>query len=127
MGRMIEREEFERIAEEVFDTLPEVLQERIENVHIVVEDQPSEETKRRMKLSDSSILLGLYEGVPLNRRGTHYGSYPVVPDKVTLYQKNIESAAGTTTALREKIREVLIHEIGHYYGMTEEQVRDAGY
>ncbi len=124
---MIDREEFERIAEEVFDTLPGFLRDRIENVHIVVEDEPSEETKRRMKLPGGSVLLGLYEGVPLTMRGTHYGSYPVVPDKVTLYQRSIESGAGTTTTIREKIREVLIHEIGHYYGMTEEQVRDAGY
>ncbi len=124
---MIDRAEFEKIAEEAFDTLPEILQRRVENVHIVVEDEPSEETKRRMNISGSSILLGLYEGVPLNKRGTYYGSYPVVPDKVTLYQKNIEATAGSKSDLREKIREVLIHEIGHYYGMTEEQVRAAGY
>jgi len=103
------------------------LQERIENVHIVIEDVPSPEIVRRMKLGNNSMLLGLYEGIPLSKRGTHYGAFPVVPDKITLYKRNIELVARSENAIREQIRDVLIHELAHHYGMNEEEVRNAGY
>lgn len=121
------QEAFEHTAQEAFDALPEMLQQRIENVHIVIEDVPSEEVVRKMKLGDDSMLLGLYEGIPLSRRGTHYGMYAVVPDKITLYKRNIELVARGEQAVREKIRDVLIHELAHHYGMNEEEVRNAGY
>ena len=73
------------------------------------------------------MLLGLYEGIPLNKRGSSYGVYPAVPDKITLYKQNIEQVARTDAGLRAKIRDVLIHEIAHYFGMNEEEVRQAGY
>lgn len=123
----MELEEFEHIAQEAFDALPKELQERVENVQIVVEDLPGWEIVRRMQLPSPRSLLGLYEGVPLTRRGTHYGAYPVVPDKITLYRRNIERVAGSDERIRETIRDVLIHEIAHHYGMDEDQVREAGY
>lgn len=123
----MEKAEFERIAQEVLDSLPVTLRDRIENVHIAVEDEPTAEMIERMGVTRHSKLLGLYEGIPLTRRGASYGSSPVVPDKITLFKWNIESFSVDDSSLREKIREVLIHEIGHYYGMTEEQVRNAGY
>ncbi|MBI4535076.1 MAG: metallopeptidase family protein [Ignavibacteriae bacterium] len=123
----MDSEQFERIAQEVLDSLPDMFQQKMENVHIVVEDLPSDETVRKMRLSSQSLLLGLYEGIPLTQRGTFYGTAATLPDKITLYKKNIERVARSETVLREKIREVLIHEIAHYYGMTEEQVRNAGY
>jgi predicted Zn-dependent protease with MMP-like domain len=73
------------------------------------------------------MLLGLYEGIPLTRRGVDYGMYPVVPDRITLFKQNIEIIARDEQELRAKIREVLIHEIGHYYGMSETEIRRAGY
>jgi predicted Zn-dependent protease with MMP-like domain len=73
------------------------------------------------------MLLGLYEGVPLSRRGTSYGAYPVVPDRITLFQRNIEATAGSEEELRERIREVMVHEIAHHFGMSEKEIRDAGY
>ena len=115
------------VAQEAFDDLPGTLRERIENVHVVVEDVPSDSTIRSLGMRNRNLLLGLYEGIPLTKRGVHYGNSPVVPDKVTLYQKNIEAVSATEAILREKIREVLIHEIGHYYGMSEEELRNAGY
>lgn len=122
-----ELDEFERAAQEAFESLPEPLRERVENVHIVVEERPSIETLRRLGSSRSTLLLGLYEGIPLTKRGMWYGMYPVVPDKITLYRKNIEAVVRSQDELRHKIRDVLIHEIAHYYGMDEDEVRNAGY
>jgi predicted Zn-dependent protease with MMP-like domain len=73
------------------------------------------------------MLLGLYEGVPLSRRGTDYGVYPVVPDRITLFQRNIELTVSLPEELRERIREVMVHEIAHHFGMSEKEIRDAGY
>ncbi len=123
----MDREEFESVVQEAFDQLPREIISQIENVHIVVEDYPDDATVLKMKLSSKFVLLGLYEGIPLSKRGQYYGSSAVVPDKVTLFRKNIEAVSGSRETVREKIREVLIHELGHYYGMNEQQVRDAGY
>ena len=123
----MDRKEFEQIAQEAFENLPRRLQEKVENVHIVIEDEPSEETLKRSHIRRGSLLLGLYEGIPLTRRGEDYGRYPAVPDKITLYRSAILAVAQSESAIRETIRDVLIHEIAHYFGMTERQVREAGY
>lgn len=121
------REEFETVAQEVFDGLPEVLLDRIENVRVVVESQPAAATEASVGLASDAMLLGLYEGVPLTHRGAHYGAWPVVPDKITLYQRNIERISRSDAEIRKKIREVMIHEIAHYFGMDEDGIRNAGY
>ncbi|HXF99533.1 MAG TPA: metallopeptidase family protein [Bacteroidota bacterium] len=121
------REEFEELAQEAFDNLPQEFQRHMDNVTIAVEEEPSRETLERMHLSSASSLLGLYEGIPLNQRGTWYGMSPVVPDRISLYKKNIERGARSREEIRRRIRDVLIHEIAHYYGMSEEEVRAAGY
>jgi predicted Zn-dependent protease with MMP-like domain len=73
------------------------------------------------------MLLGLYEGVPLPRRGIDYGVVPVMPDTITLFQNNIESIARSESDVRRQIRETLIHEIAHHFGMDEDEIREAGY
>ena len=121
------KEEFESLAQEIFDSLPERFQENMENVRIVIEDEPSHETITKMGIHSPNILLGLYEGIPLNKRGGWYGMSPAVPDKISLYKKNIERGAENASAVYERIRRVLIHEIAHYYGMNEDEVRAAGF
>ena len=123
----MEREEFEQLVSQAFDQLPEQFHRAIENLHVVVEDYPDGETVAQMNLRSKHDLLGLYQGIPLNRRGQWYGMVPVVPDKISLYQKNIERGDWSGQRIQEKIREVLIHEIGHYFGMTEDEIRAAGY
>jgi len=98
--------------------------EKVDNVHIVVEDYPSEEELDRVGGKRDS-LLGLYQGVPLPYRGTWYGAAPVVPDTITLYQKNIEAVCKDEAEIERRIVEVLFHELGHYFGMNEKQVRQA--
>ena len=118
------REKFEEIVQRAFDTLPESFKHRIENVQIVVEDIPSTDAQNQTR-SRKHGLLGLYQGVPLTHRGTSYGMYPVAPDKITLYQENIERTCTTDQEIEYRIVEVLFHELGHYFGMSEKEVRDA--
>ncbi len=117
----MEHEEFERVVLEEFERLPELFRSTIDNLRIVVEDVPSRRLKR------GTLLLGEYTGIPLTRRGADYGMYPVVPDTIVLYRRNLESIARDDDDLRVHIRETLIHEIGHYYGMSEADIRRAGY
>lgn len=118
------RERFEKIAQEAFDSLPAEFRNRIENVQIVVEDYPSDDALGKVK-ADRYSLLGLYQGIPLPYRGTWYGTSATVPDKITLYKKNIESVCRNDDEVELRIREVLFHELGHYFGMNEAQVREA--
>jgi predicted Zn-dependent protease with MMP-like domain len=127
MSIQIEPREFEEIAHQEFQALPATFKERLENVHIVVEETDSRSRRRRAGVYRGSMLLGLYEGVPLSRRGSGYGAYPVVPDRITLFQRNIERTVSTREELRERVREVIVHEIAHHFGMSEKEIRDAGY
>ena len=121
------REEFEVLVEEAFNRLPPQFATALDNVRIVVEDYPDDEVVDKMRLRSKYDLLGLYQGVPLPARGTWYGMTPSTPDKISLYQKNIESISRSREVIAEQVYEVLVHEIGHYFGMNEEQIRDAGY
>ncbi len=123
----MEREQFEHIVQQTFDRLPEQFREVIENVGVVVEDYPVEDLVQKLRLRTKHDLLGLYQGIPLPFRGSWYGTSPTVPDKISLYQKNIEALCSTNSEIVDKIYEVLVHEIGHYFGMNEEQIRAAGF
>ncbi len=118
------REQFEHIAQEAFDSLPPDFRDRVENVSIVVEDYPSDDALGRVK-ADRYSLLGLYQGIPLTQRGQWYGMSATLPDTISLYQKNIESVCHDDEELHLRIREVLFHELGHYFGMNEAQIRSA--
>jgi predicted Zn-dependent protease with MMP-like domain len=118
------REKFEDIAEEVFASLPRFFGEKVDNVQISVEDYPSDDVMSQMHAGKTS-LLGLYQGIPLTRRGTGYGTNPTTPDKISLYQANIEAVCRSDKEIAEQIREVLFHELGHYFGMSESEIRNA--
>lgn len=123
----MEREQFENIADRAFNNLPDKFKKVIENVGVIVEDYPDDEIVKRLKLTSRYQLLGLYQGVSMRGRGPFYGITPVAPDKISLYQKNIEAVCRNEQEIVEKIAEVLIHEIGHYFGMTEQEIREAGF
>lgn len=123
----MDRDAFEKIVQQSFELLPEKFSQELDNVSIVIEDYPGEETVKKMRLRNKHQLLGLYQGIPRSERGTWYGMSPVVPDVISLYQRNIEAVCPNDEMVVEKIREVLIHEIGHYFGMDEDEVRKAGY
>ena len=94
----------------------------MKNVDVVVEDQASRELLLEMGLRSPFELLGLYQGVPLDRRGFYYGN--VLPDKITLFQVPIESMCKTREEIEEQVREVVIHEVGHYFGLDDERLRE---
>ncbi len=118
------KEHFEEIAQKAFDNLPEKFRNAIQNCYVTVEDYPPDDLTEHRRYGKYS-LLGLYQGIPLTRRGTWYGSSPTVPDKISLYQKNIEASCATEEDVRLKIVEVLFHELGHYFGMSEKEIRSA--
>jgi len=119
----MQRIEFEKLVVDALDDLPEEFQQKLENIEVVVEDEPSQDILRQMNITPPNILLGLYQGVPLNKRGRGYAN--VLPDKISLYQWPIESVCRDENELKERVREVVMHEIGHYFGLSEEQIRKA--
>src|SRR3989344_1397005 len=89
----MKREEFEKLVAEGFERLPQWVREKIKNVALLVEDEPSQEDRSAEGLGDDETLLGLYKGIPLSERGEQYGVGATMPDTITLYQKPIEQAA----------------------------------
>lgn len=104
--------------------IPQKFLEKIKNVAILVEDEPSSEVREEEGLAEGETLLGLYRGIPTTERGEGYGIGMTIPDMITLYQKPIEEAAsGDFTRIREEVRDTVWHEIAHYFGMGEDEVR----
>ena len=117
-------EEFEKLVQEGFLLIPEKFRERIQNVALLVEDEPSEEVRRREGLSEHETLLGLYQGIPATVRGDSYGIGPTVPDTITLFKFPIEEAANNVPGgVRTVVAETIWHEYAHYFGMDEDDVR----
>jgi predicted Zn-dependent protease with MMP-like domain len=119
--RLTQRE-FEEAVVAALKRLPKFIKEKMENVDVVVEDRAPQDLITEMGLHSPSELLGLYQGVPLDRRGFYYGN--VLPDKITLFQVPIESICKTKEEIKEKVREVVIHEVGHYFGLDDERLRE---
>jgi predicted Zn-dependent protease with MMP-like domain len=107
--------EFEACVEDAVDSLPPELRESMSNVELVVEDEPP----------PGSRLLGLYQGIPLTRRTSWYAG--VAPDKITIYRGPLERLYGADPdRLRAEIRHVVLHEIAHHFGISDERLRELG-
>ena len=117
----MKREDFVKVAEETLDSLPEEFRSRIQNVAILVEDSPPKQS-RSQPGQQRQLLLGIFHGVPATKRSVF--NLPTEPDHIVLYQKNIEAVCSSEAEVRHQIRQTLIHELGHYFGMTEEQLKD---
>ena len=121
----MERREFEGLAMKALRELPKVFKDKLENVDVVIEDEPNMDTVKIFGLGSRGHLLGLYQGVPLKARTHYYGM--VLPDKITLYQANIERACEVSReGIYEKIKHVLQHEIGHHFGISDRRLKDIG-
>jgi len=119
----VTRELFRELVEEAIDTIPLKFARQVRNLAIVVEDEASEALLDELDLDDPLDLLGLYQGTPLNERGFGYGN--VLPDRITLFQRSIEEECDDDEEeIVVAIGETLIHELGHYFGMSEEQIMD---
>jgi predicted Zn-dependent protease with MMP-like domain len=103
----MDNEMFAQLIRDALDDLPPIFREKMKNIQVVVEQEPIVQES----------LLGLYQGVPFKHRGVWYGN--VLPDKITLFKKNIERVSRTDDEIKEWVQKVLIHEIGHYFGFSE--------
>lgn len=116
----MDRVQFERLVEEALAGLPRKFRRYLRNLTVMVEDWPARGSGLRRRTFGT--LLGLYHGVPFQHRGPYYGNVP--PDVIVIYQKPIEEICGSEDEIRDKVREVVLHEIGHYFGLTEEELRE---
>jgi len=110
---------------EALEDLPEEILRRLDNVAITVADWPTRAELRRANIPRGGTLFGLYEGVPLTKRTTHYGLVP--PDKITLFRGPLLAFSRDPEELRAQIRRTIVHEIAHHFGMSEEDIRRLGY
>ena len=116
----MKREHFVKVVEEALESLPQEFRNRIRNVAVLVDmppNQPSPQSGQQRRL-----LLGLFHGVPATKQSIF--DLPTGPDYIVLYQKNIEAVCSSEAAVREQIRLTVIHELGHYFGMDENQLKD---
>jgi predicted Zn-dependent protease with MMP-like domain len=117
----MDRDEFELLVARAVESLPDELHTRLENVAIIVEDWPSQSQLTKTGLGQGRTLLGLYEGVPLTKRGVHYGMVP--PDKITIFQKPLEAKCKNDDFTVKEIQRVVRHEIAHHFGIGETRLR----
>ena len=118
----MQRDLFEKLVADALASIPRRFRDAMKNIAIVVEDEPSRELLREMEISPPDTLLGLYSGTPLTERRWDYGN--TLPDRIQIFQGPHERAAGDEDDLVTAIAETLIHEIGHYFGMSEEQIEE---
>lgn len=118
----MERAAFERLVAEALSDIPEDFREAMHNIAIIVEDEPSRELLREMEIEPPDTLFGLYTGTPLPERGASFGN--ALPDRILLFQGPHEREAEDHEDLIVSIAETLIHEIGHYFGMSEEEIQE---
>ena len=118
-------QEFEDLVDEAVESLPSEFSNLLENVSIIVEDLPSGYQMHKMRQKGvHGMLLGLYEGVPQTKRG-HYGIGGALPDKITIFRLPILRISRTNKEVKKQVRDTVLHEIGHHFGMSEEQIHDA--
>jgi len=118
------REVFEQLVAQALNELPESFREKLDNVEVVVESWPDQETMRLARVRSPVELLGFYHGVPQTKRTHHYGL--VLPDKISIYQRPIEMRCRTVEEVRTSIGRVLRHEIGHHFGIDDDRLREIG-
>ena len=115
------RARFERLVADAIQTIPARFRDELRNIAVIVEDEPSDELLDEMDIDPPDTLFGLYQGTPLTERAWDYGN--ALPDRITLYQFPIEDS-GEDDDVVVAIGETLIHEVGHYFGLSEEELVD---
>jgi len=117
------RERFRALVAEAIDTIPRRFAQEVKNLVIVVEDEPSADLLAEMEMGPEDVLFGLYQGTPLPERRWDYGN--TLPDQITLFQAVIEEECeGDEDCIVMEIGDTLIHELGHYFGMSEDEIME---
>ena len=116
------REHFERLVAQAIRRIPKRFQDEMENVAVVVEDDPPPELLADMGIVPPDTLYGLYQGTPLPKREWTHGN--VLPDRITIYQQPIVEDSDDDNDIIRNIGETVIHEFGHYFGLSEEEIEE---
>ncbi|MFW6149241.1 MAG: metallopeptidase family protein [Atribacterota bacterium] len=118
---MIDKNQFEELVIKAINELPAYFRQKMENITIHIEDVPDRDTLKHLGYQSPYSILGLYQGVPTTRRGIHYRN--VMPDRIIIYRKPILRKNNKIQAIKNDIKRVVLHEIGHYFGLSEHELR----
>lgn len=112
--------------EEALRELPAMFRDKLQNLAIMVEDEPEGQARLRHgpRGGPRRLLLGIFQGIPATQKSVW--DIVTAPNRIVLYQKNIEAICRNDNEIREQVRKTVMHELGHYFGMSEEQLRQAG-
>jgi len=121
MPYRVSRAYFDKLVEKALEGLPEEFRKYFVNITVIVEDHPAREDRRLA--GSKGLLLGLFRGVPHTRKGGFFDIPYPMPDKIILFQRNIESLCSSEKELIKQITETLIHEVGHYFGLSEKDLK----
>lgn len=119
------RQRFEQLVAQALEALPTEFQEKLDNVDVVIEWWPTPDQIKRAGRRPQDLIFGLYEGVPLTHRTHHYGL--VTPDRIIIFQGPIEMISQTDAEMRRTIRKTVLHEIGHHFGLSDQDLKELGY
>ena len=118
----MQKKDFELLVKKGIDVIPKEFLEKLDNVEIVIEDDPTVEQLKKLKIKNNSLIFGLYEGVPKTKR---WGYAQVLPDKITIFKNQIEKSCQDENKIKEIVKDTVWHEIAHHFGMDEQRVRKA--
>ena len=111
---------FNKLVSEALDSLPEEFAQKLNNVSVTVEDAPTPEQLKSLRLPPWALLFGLYQGIPQPKRGNYYSN---IPDKITIFKSSIEKIAKSDDEIKAQVRQTVIHEIGHHFGLSDEELK----
>jgi predicted Zn-dependent protease with MMP-like domain len=120
----MDKQRFEELVLEAVEALPQRFRDRLANIDIEVRDWPSPEELRSARVPVGGMLLGLYVGIPHTKRGDRYNL--ALPDRIFIFQGSIERLCRSDDEVRERIGRVIRHEIAHYFGLTDADLRESG-
>lgn len=116
--------EFENLVRNAILTLPKEFQDILDNVAVTIDDEPTQIQLSKLHVKGNMTLFGLYEGIPKTRRGSNYSL--VLPDKITILKRPIERFGWSQEQIVQHVRDVVLHEIGHHFGLSDREIRRAG-
>jgi predicted Zn-dependent protease with MMP-like domain len=119
MNDEISQEQFNEIVAGAIDNIPNLYQEKLNNVAFIVEDNPTPEQRIKLNLYPNETLFGLYEGVPLPQRG---GGLKLLPDKITIFKNPLIAASQNLDDLKHRVGLTVWHEVAHYYGLDHSKI-----
>jgi predicted Zn-dependent protease with MMP-like domain len=125
MAYHVSKADFARYVEQALAELPEPFASHLEQITVEIKDRPTRKQLRSVGLADDELLMGLYQGVSLPDRSVQHSG--VLPDRILIFQEDHEIACDTARQLVEEIRTTVLHEIGHHFGMNEDDLDEIGY